>query len=266
MRRDFEELFPDGGAVLLDGAMGTALRAAGWPDGKDTLLANQEAPDLVLAIHAAFVASGARVLLTNTFAAPFAAAMPGADWRTAVSGGVEIARRAKGPRRVKIGGCVGVSVPDQGELLAESIRVLSECGVDLLVLETVTRADDARQALEPALKSGVPVVLCASSTGGGGEDEFERIREIESVAQEAGEQVMFGLNCCRGPADVLRIAESLDLWPLWVKPNTGVRDHASARQMAAFSSEARERGSRFIGGCCGVDAEMLKAMGECLAG
>jgi methionine synthase I (cobalamin-dependent) len=257
-------LFPGSGAVLLDGAMGTSLRAAGWPEDKDTLLANREAPKLVAAVHAGFAEAGAQVLLTNTFAASFAASISDAEWREALAKGVSLARKAAG-QSAKVGGCVGISVPDAGERLSEALKVLVECGIDLLVLETVTRLDDAQRAVEGASKYKLPVVLCASSTGGGGEDELERLRAIESVAGEAGQEVIFGLNCCRGPADVLRIAGELDRWPLWVKPNTGVRDQASARQMAEFASEARERGSRFIGGCCGVNADMLRAMGESIA-
>jgi 5-methyltetrahydrofolate--homocysteine methyltransferase len=262
--RQLGDLFPGTNAVLLDGAMGTSLRAAGWPDGKDTLSANLDAPGMVEAVHQGFLDAGSRVILTNTFAAPFVTRLNAAEWRRAISSGVEIARRAAG-KPVKVGGCLGVSMPDAGKWLTEAIRVVVECGVDLLVLETATRAEDARFVLEAALRQELPVVLCASSAGGGGEDEVDRLREMEAVALAAGKRVAFGLNCCRGPADVLRISRELGQWPVWVKPNTGVRDHVGARQMAAFANDARQRGSRFIGGCCGADAEILRAMGESLS-
>ena len=46
-----DSLFPDDRPVLLDGAMGSALQARGWPTTKPTVLANLEAPELVEKVH-----------------------------------------------------------------------------------------------------------------------------------------------------------------------------------------------------------------------
>ncbi len=53
--------------VLADGAMGTRLQAAGLEPGGPGELWNVEHPDRVEAIHRAYLAAGAEVILTNTF-------------------------------------------------------------------------------------------------------------------------------------------------------------------------------------------------------
>ncbi|MEP6757796.1 MAG: homocysteine S-methyltransferase family protein, partial [Actinomycetota bacterium] len=59
----------DEGPVLADGGMGTALIDAGVPVATCMEALNERAPARVAAIHSAFVAAGARLVLTNTFGA-----------------------------------------------------------------------------------------------------------------------------------------------------------------------------------------------------
>src|SRR5688500_13182496 len=58
-----------GRVLLMDGAMGTELMRAGYPIEHGLERVNQEDPERVRAIHRAYAAAGAEVLLTNTFQA-----------------------------------------------------------------------------------------------------------------------------------------------------------------------------------------------------
>ena len=55
--------------VLLDGAMGTMLQAAGLKLGEHPEVFNIEHPEIVKGIHAAYAAAGSQVLYANTFGA-----------------------------------------------------------------------------------------------------------------------------------------------------------------------------------------------------
>ena len=58
-----------GGIVIADGATGTELerRGAPWGDSTWSALAGDARADLLVAIHADYVAAGADVITTNTF-------------------------------------------------------------------------------------------------------------------------------------------------------------------------------------------------------
>ncbi len=258
------DLFPGGDAVLLDGAMGSALRDAGWETRRPTVLANLDAPELVGGVHRAHRAAGARVLATNTFSALLVSDRRGPS---AVREGVRIARREAG-RAARVAGTVaafGLAVDDPQ--LEEVVGILVEEGVDLLVFETCNKVEDAAHALglRRRLAPRLPAVVCASTTDGSRED-WQRVREVVACVQGAGEpQAEAGLNCCRGPYDALRIALSCEPVLRWVKPSTGLPgDRVADDVMAAFAITARRGDARFIGGCCGTTSRTLGAMGRAL--
>ena len=62
IRSQLDTLFPGNEPVLLDGAMGSALRELGWPRDRPSVLANLEHPEQVRDVHEAHLAAGARVL------------------------------------------------------------------------------------------------------------------------------------------------------------------------------------------------------------
>ena len=64
-----EQLLHTRETVLLDGAMGTMLQAAGLPLGAKPEALNLEDPALIESIHAQYAAAGSRILCANTFGA-----------------------------------------------------------------------------------------------------------------------------------------------------------------------------------------------------
>lgn len=264
MKSPLDRIFPDPRSVLLDGAMATALFQQGWPRQMATVLANVEAGEWVTSVHAAHKEAGARVLQTNTFGVLLGAEDRQADVARAA---VTHAKAAAGGDVAVAGALAGYDLRFHGPRLDEVVTVLVGEGVDLLVFETCNTVDDARAALDAAhrLAPSLPVIVCATTTDGGHDDQ-KRVREIMALlAAEADEHVQAGLNCCRGPYDALRMAMSLPTMPLWIKPSIGAGDDAvNDHVMAAFARAARIHGARYIGGCCGTTPETLATMAAAL--
>lgn len=264
MSATLDGLFPGTAPVLLDGAMGSALHADGWPTERPTALANLEAPGLVSAIHAGHHDAGARLLVSNTFSALL---VEGRQATQAASAGVRMARKVAGDDGVVAGGLAafGLASPSLGEVVAAMV----DGGAQLLLFETCASPRSAQQALELAdrVAPRLPVVICASTTDGGHEDRDQARAVLEIVNASGHPRALAGVNCCRGPHDALRLARELDPAVRWVKPSTGLPgERVEDNVMAGFARAAVLGGARYLGGCCGTTADTLAAMGAAVDG
>lgn len=266
---------PDDGPVVLDGAMGSELRARGWPSERLTHLASVDEPDLVEAIHAEHIAAGARLIATNTFSCTIAS---GPEYDAAVldasiDASVAAARRAaavheaQGGHAIVVAGSLSAwNAAEHATLFARAVERLAAAGVDVLLFETAGTLADVRAALDVAEAHGrdLPVVVCCTTTDGSAH-EHRRLAEISDDVDRRGGAV-FGLNCCCGPHDLLRLITDLPRVPAWVSPNTGPPGaRESDDTMAAFARAAVEAGARFVGGCCGTTPRTLQTMAAAIA-
>lgn len=286
MSAGLERLLPGTAPVLLDGAMGTALRERGWPVSEATVLANLDAPESVSAVHAAYRAAGAAVLHTNTFGALLGTALATTSRLDAVRAGVLLARMAAqaqpgagtgatggagvragaAPPALVAGSLGAYDLAFHGPRLREVVAALVEGGVDLLVFETCNSVRDAQLALDVRadVAPALPAVICASSTDGS-HDDAKRVADVFALVRASGADVEPGLNCCRGPHETYKLALGLPDFPRWLKPSTGPPDDpVDDNVMAAFARAAVQRGARFIGGCCGTNADTLQSMAAAL--
>jgi methionine synthase I (cobalamin-dependent) len=263
-----DRMFPGEAPVLLDGAMGTALRRLGWPVSEATVLANLGAPALVTSVHESYRRVGARVLHTNTFGALLGADASHDQRLNAVRAAVRLARSAARDD-VRVAGSLGAyDLAFHGPRLDDVVRVLVEEGVDLLVFETCNTVRDAQLALAMRREyaPGLPLVVCCSTTDGSPEDR-RRVAETAAMLVASEEDVVVGLNCCRGPHEAFKVARGLPVMPRWLKPNKGSPDDlVDDNVMAAFARAARLHGVRFVGGCCGSDEQTLLLMAAALTG
>lgn len=262
---------PDDGPVVLDGALGSELRARGWPDDLLTHVASLERPDVVEAIHTEHIAAGAQVVLTNTFSCtiPKGPERDRAEIAEAITSSVAAARRAVAVhaatavgRPVTIGASLsGWNLAAARDDATAAVRRLADEGVAFVVFETIGALDDALAALDVADDAApeLPVVVSCTTTDGSSH-EHRRIRDI-AEAVEAHERAAFGLNCCCGPHDLLRLASDLPRVPAWLAPNAGPpQARESDDVMAAFARAAVAAGARFVGGCCGTTPRTLETM------
>jgi 5-methyltetrahydrofolate--homocysteine methyltransferase len=262
-----DHLFPGTEPVLLDGAMGTALRDRGWPVSEPTVLANLDSPQLVTAVHQGYLAAGSAILHTNTFGALLGAEFTEARRLDAVRAGVRLAREAAAASEAFVAGSLGAyDLVFQGPRLTEVVRALVEEGVDLLAFETCNQVRDAQIALEmrAEIAPRLPAVICASSTDGSHADA-KRVSEVAAAVAASASGIELGLNCCRGPHETYKLALALPVFPRWLKPSTGPpEDSVDDNVMAAFARVAVQRGARFLGACCGSDADTLRLMASAL--
>ena len=166
-----------GQVVVIDGGTGTEIQRWGVAMDGDTWCAetNLNAPEVVQAVHQAYINAGAELIIANTFAtSPLLFDHLGrADEVAAIDAvAVDLARRTS-QGRVPVAGSVStmrpvatgsdrnVAVPSWTESAARQlfkgkVTQLAEAGVDLLITEMMRDTDYARWATEEALATGLP--------------------------------------------------------------------------------------------------------------
>src|SRR5262245_42086500 len=152
------------GVLVCDGAMGTMLHAAGLALDQALPGLNLTRPDLVRDIHMSYVEAGVDMIQTNTFAGSrLRLAEHGLEsqWEDVNRPAVRIAREASSTRRaILLAGSVSpavsvhqrpqVGATERAEVVADQVRVLSDAGVDLILLETFGDLDELVEAIEAA--------------------------------------------------------------------------------------------------------------------
>lgn len=291
-----------GECVILDGANATELQrqgvkgyrlsdAAHW--GFDAL---EMSPHAVSAVHASYIAAGAEIITTNTYAvidAPSYASLYDSQrqqplqWMDLARTAVTLARDAAGDSGCAVAFSIGgdIEAESQFETVELLLRVFDDSPPDLIVFESVSLIDDnyTLAAIELLLDAGWPVWTsfrrCRDGVcgiygqlwGGPEGDYFGRLaRKLERM----GVGVIL-INCLpiervAGTLSWLRDYVSL---PLGVYPNLG-RLVENGWQFdadstpAAFAQEAlawREEGAQIIGGCCGVGPDEIATLATTLA-
>ncbi|UZJ33212.1 homocysteine S-methyltransferase [Streptomyces endophytica] len=292
------------GPVVLDGGLSNQLEAAGH-DLSDALWSARllaEEPEAVVRAHLAYYAAGAQVAITSSYQATFegfARRGIGAEEAAELLGrSVALAREAAG--RARAGGASGplyvaASAGPYGAMLADGseyrgryglsvaelerfhrprLEVLAAAGPDVLALETVPDADEARALLRAVRGLGVPAYL-SYSVAGDTTRAGQPLAEAFALAAEVDEVIAVGVNCC-APDDADRavpLAARVTGKPVVVYPNSGERWDAEARAWCGIPEFAAGRvagwvadGARLIGGCCRVGpdaiAELASGLGH----
>jgi 5-methyltetrahydrofolate--homocysteine methyltransferase len=278
------------GVLVADGAMGTQLQGAGLPIGASGERWNVDHPDRVLAIHQAYIDAGSDVILTNTFGATgrILERHGLADRRDDLNrAAARLARRAAGAGRLVLGdlGPTGQLLEPLGpvtraELLDDAIarcRALLDEGVDGIICETLTAADEAATVVEAALEAGAPYVIASFAFD---KRPNGRVRTMMGLAPaEAAARVravgaaMVGANCGThlDVADFAALAADLAAasgGPVMIQPNAGqpslvgglaVYD-MSASDFAEGMEAVLRAGPAVVGGCCGTGPGHIRAL------
>jgi len=279
-----------GGVLVADGAMGTQLQRAGLPIGVGGERWNVEQPDRVLAIHAAYCEAGSDIVLTNTFGATrWVLERHGLAGRLAElnRAAARIARQAAGPHRFVLGdlGPTGELLEPLGpvsraELKADATarcHALLDEGIDGVICETLTAADEAAAAVEAALEAGAPLVIASFAFD---RRPNGRVRTMMGVAPaeaaaraRAAGAALVGANCGTNlnVGDFAALAGELAAasgLPVMIQPNAGQPRLEDGRAVYDMSSgefahgmeEVLRAGARIVGGCCGTGPEHIRAL------
>ncbi|MFI2240495.1 homocysteine S-methyltransferase [Streptomyces chrestomyceticus] len=292
------------GPRVLDGGLSNQLESAGHDLG-DALWSARllaEEPDAVVAAHRAYYEAGAQVAITSSYQATFEGFAARGLGATEAAGllrrSVELAREAA--RQATAGGVAGplyvaASAGPYGAMLADGseyrgayglsvaelerfhrprLEVLAAAGPDVLALETVPDADEARALLRAIRGLGVPAWLSFSAAG----DRTragQPLADAFALAADVPEVVAVGVNCCT-PEDADRAVELAARAagkPVVVYPNSGESWDARARAWCGTPAFSADRvaawtaaGARLVGGCCRVGPEEVAALARQLTG
>ncbi len=298
--------------VVADGAMGTMLQQHDLTlddfenlEGCNEIL-NVSRPDVVRAIHDAYLEAGADCVGTNTFGANYAN-LGEYDIAHRIHelsrAGAQIARDAADaastadrPRWVLGSVGPGTKLPTLGHVTFATLRDayqqqvtgMIEGGVDAILVETAQDLLQAKAAVIGAKRAFAEV---------GYADQADQPPLIVNVTVETtgtmllGTEIgaaltaleplgidLMGLNCATGPAEMsehLRYLSRHATVPLACMPNAGLpqltADGAyyplTADQLAqAHDTFTREFGLSLVGGCCGTTPEHLSAVVERVRG
>ena len=163
--------------LLADGAMGTLLYSRGTPFSQCFDELNLSNPSAVTGIHVEYVEAGAQILLTNTFGAnQFKLAKHGLQNKVdAINhAGVELARKAAtgltlvagdiGPLGVRIAPFGRVQIEEARTAFAGQVAALTEAGVDLIVIETMSDLYEIQVAVQSVREAAAGLPIIASIT------------------------------------------------------------------------------------------------------
>lgn len=281
------------GPIVLDGGMSNQLEAAGHPLNdalwSARLLADE--PAALVAAHRAYVEAGAEVATTASYQATFEGFARRGLGRERTA---ELLRLSVGAARASGSRWVAASVGPYGAMLADGseyrgryglsvaelesfhrprIEVLAAAGADVLALETVPDAEEARALVAAVRGCGLPVWLSYSAAHGETR-AGQPLAEAFAVAADSTEVVAVGVNCCdpHEVADAVALAVRVTGKPAVAYPNSGEVWDAHARGWrsdpsfdAALARDWYEAGARLIGGCCRVGPGLVAQIHHTLA-
>lgn len=285
--------------VIFDGATGTWLQDQGLTaddfggpllEGCNELL-NDTRPDVVDALHTAYLDAGADVVETNTFGA---FSVPLGEYDLAdraydlAAKGASIARSAADRYQDRyVAGSIGpgTKFPTLGQIPYRELRDAYEVeaaglldgGVDLLIIETQfdllsvkAAINGARTAMRHANRS-VPIQTQVTIETTGRMLPGTEIGAALAAVEALGPDVI-GLNCATGPLEMYEAVRYLTRHastPISIIPNAGLPSvvdgamhydlgaHDMADHLATFVTDY---GVRVVGGCCGTTPDYIATL------
>lgn len=301
--------------LILDGAMGTSIQKfnllpddfLGGMGNNDVLNLTRE--DVIGKIHEDFIEAGADIIETNTFSANAISQKEyGLQDRVYEMNlkGAQIARRVADratckvtgtPRRVLVAGSMGPTVkslslsPDadapghrdvtfsqMADAYMEQVEALVDGGVDILLVETVYDALNAKAALYAISRvekaKDIPVMVSATVNDRSGRILGGHTLDALYTALQHYPIVSFGINCSFGAKDLVPFIEQLQNMPCAVSiyPNAGLPDEMghydeTPEYTAKYLKGMALKGwINIAGGCCGTTPEHIRAIASALDG
>lgn len=292
----FLQRLEDQGYLVADGAMGTGLFKRGLETGDAPELWNVDFPDRVASVHQEYIDAGCDIILTNSFGGnSYRLKLHQAEDR-AKELAIAAARVARevadaAGRPVFVAGSIGptgellepngpVTIAEAADAFAEQAEGLRDGGADILWVETMSSREEVEAALIGAARTGLPLVATMTFDTAGctmmgltPADAFNHISNLEAKPTAIGANC--GLGATENAISILGLnavapAEAI----LVAKANCGIpefkdgafRYTGTPELMADYARLVRDAGARIIGGCCGTDGPVLKAMVDALDG
>jgi len=281
--------------LLCDGAFGTYY-ALKYDTKELPELANKLHPERVVEIHKEYIAAGARLLRTNTYASN--TVMLQNAWEEVeenLRSGYRLAKQAVENmakdnvetagdnvetcrESVFVAADIG-QIPNENPAAKETVvqeyidicRVFLEEGAEVFVFETFADIEDIRPAIEFIGNKAFIIVQFAINQFGYSNLGLSA-RKLIGKAESIEWIDAVGFNCGVGPAHMQQIIRGLKMpinKPLTAFPNAGYPQNVSNRMIfsneninyfVAKTGDLAEDGVTILGGCCGTTPEYISRM------
>ncbi len=283
------ELISQGKILLLDGAMGTQLAAAGAEMGGQSSV---RYPDAVTAVHKKYLDAGVDILITNTLTMNriyIETHKVGVDVREVNLAGARLAKTAAKGGQLVLGdmSSTGKLLKPSGPLMPEEAvqsykeqaAILEEGGVDGFIIETMFDLQEALCAVRACKAvSKLPVVasMTFETVKNGGRTVMGNTAQQCAKALTEGGADIIGTNC--GNIDPFEMAEIVSIMhknsslPIVAQPNAGKPQMVNRQTVFKMSpsefanglQECLKAGAQLVGGCCGTSPDHIQAAAEIL--
>lgn len=284
-KNDFKDLTKN--ILLLDGATGSNLMAAGMPRGVCTETWVLQHREVLQKLQKAYINSGSRVIYAPTFGANrinlkmhhledkikemnyelVAIAKESANGQAFVAGDITTTGKMMAPAG-------DLTYEEAFEVYEEQISFLRDAGVDMIIAETMINIEETLAAVDAASQVCELPVLCTMTVESDG-SIFSGGNAVEAaLALESAGASAVGINCSVGPDQLVSVVRNIKeavSVPVIAKPNAGmplIDEQGNAvynmdpTEFAQHMKVLVENGASIIGGCCGTTPEYIRAVAE----
>lgn len=284
-KKEFREYLSKG-AIVLDGATGTNLMAAGMPIGVCPEAWVMEHQDVLYDLQSAYVKAGTNIVYAPTFTGnrikleEYGLEDRIEEINTEL---VRLSKRAVDGKALVAGDMTmtGKQLFPLGDLMFEELvdvykeqaSILDHAGADLFVVETMMSLQECRAAVI-AIKevSDLPIMVTLSYNEDGrtlfGTPPETAVVVLQSLGVDA-----IGINCSTGPMEMVELVEKMAQYstvPILAKPNAGLPEleddktvyKMTPQEFADVAVALVNAGASIVGGCCGTTPEHIKALSD----
>ncbi len=265
--------------LYCDGGMGTILQGLGLKSGDEPAEWSLTHPDEITNIHKAYFEAGASIVNANTFGVT---PLKFKDFDKYIKAAVDCAKKARegfsdryvaldiGPTGRLLKPLGDLEFDDAVSAFAETVKCGVECGVDLILIETMNDLYETKAAVLAAKEnSNLPVFVTNAYGEDGklmtGADPDAVISTLAGLGVDA-----IGINCSYGPDKMLPVIEKyceLSPLPVIVNPNAGMPEikdgktvfNIGPEDFAEKMTEIAKMGASVLGGCCGTTPKHIEA-------
>ena len=264
--------------IYFDGGTGTVLQEMGLPAGQSPELWNITDPEKIISLHNRYFDAGANIVKTNTFGLnrdKFD------NYAELIRAGIKCAKTAAEGRQDAY---VAFDMGPTGQLLeplgqmkfeeavsvfSDNIKIASQCGVDLILIETMNDSYETKAAVTAAKENcDLPIFVTNVYDESGklmtGANPAAMIAMLEGLGVDA-----LGMNCSLGPDIMLKIIGEFEKYsslPVIVNPNAGLPEvhdgktvyNIGADEFSDYMVKIAQGGGIILGGCCGTTPDFIK--------
>jgi len=280
----FMEMLEEKKVMVSDGATGTNLIQRGLPKGIPAENWVLENPEEITRLHKDFIKAGADIILTCTFGGSkirLEQSNLSDKFKQINTKAADLALKAAENAGVLVAGSIGplghmlkplglLEESEAEENYRDQAEILSDAGVDVLLIETQFDLVEATAAVRGARNASDLPIICSFSFDRGTKTMMGVSPTKFAEKFESSGISMIGINCGKGLEEnysCLNELSSATSLPIWFKPNAGLPTinqkgeteySISQEEMAENVPLWLKAGADIIGGCCGTSPDHLK--------